>query len=168
MLPYKQVDIDVPVEPMLREYVRIKHLLSPYRDFVGFQVYGHRWVEGEPGITETSWPRLLPNTMSWISEIMDLGSQKGIVAFQVMQPGGRLPTHRDKTTRGFLDGSVNVALTNPAGCGFVFEGFDPVPMRAGIAFMIDNSFLHHTYNDDEKDRIHLYLQGNFNPRYVRD
>lgn len=74
-----------------------------------------------------------------------------------LSPGGYIMPHKDGEGRIF--GPLNIALTQPKGCDFVFEDRGIVPFKPGRGFMLDLGRRHSVVNWSEEYRYHIIVHG---------
>jgi hypothetical protein len=80
------------------------------------------------------------------------------VRFMLLEPGGYILPHRDRTPDQKRLSICNISLNNPGGCEFVMDGFGKVPFDdKGSALLVDNSNLHAVWNRSDKPRFHMII-----------
>jgi len=79
------------------------------------------------------------------------------VRFMLLEPGGFISPHID-TEKSSLS-PVNIALNHPEGCIFKMEKHGVVPMKPGVAMMLDVGNRHAYINKSKEDRIHIIVHG---------
>jgi hypothetical protein len=74
-----------------------------------------------------------------------------------LKPGGYIMPHVDGP--GKIFGPVNLPLTQPQGCRFVFKDIGTVPFKPGHGFMLDIGREHCVVNESNEDRYHIIIHG---------
>lgn len=172
-LPYLPLDIEVPTEAILEEWMGVQHRSVPHRDRddptgtgnLGWRALTLHGVA--PDVTQHTerphaWTEVAhhcPRTRRFLEQefhITDNDATKR-VRFMWLAPGGHILPHRDHDRPGLAP--VNIAITNPAGCEFRMMNHGRVPFRAGRAIMMDLSNHHWVVNDSDEPRLHIIFHG---------
>jgi len=110
--------------------------------------------------THSDWTdiaKFCPKTVQWMQDEM-LYKRFGRVRFMALLPDGWLGIHNDRPNPIGV-GATNVALNNPDGCEFVFEGMGIVPFEAGSVMKLNTGYKHSVWNKSEEPRIHMIFDG---------
>lgn len=90
------------------------------------------------------------------------------VRFMLLEPGGYILPHQDRSDEEKRLSVCNISLNNPEGCKFVFKDHGRVPFDDnGSAFLMDISNVHAVYNNSDKPRIHMIIHYELGRR-IRD
>lgn len=90
------------------------------------------------------------------------------VRFMLLEPGGYILPHQDRTEDQKRLSVCNISLNNPEGCEFKMKGFGTVPFEdTGSAFLMDISNVHSVWNRSDKPRIHMIIHYEMGRR-IRD
>jgi len=76
-----------------------------------------------------------------------------------LAPGGYIMPHRDGADRSF--GPLNIAINNPVGCHFIFEGKGIVPFEPGVGMVLDVARKHAVINQSNEARYHVIVHGEY-------
>jgi hypothetical protein len=80
------------------------------------------------------------------------------VRFMLLEPGGYILPHQDRSSDQRRLSVCNISLNNPEGCEFIMKNFGSIPFDDnGSAFLIDNSYEHALYNNSDKPRLHMII-----------
>jgi hypothetical protein len=169
-LPWMELDIEVPYKVMLEELVHVESYLVAHREQYGeshgwksFCLHGKSYdATREDNYyndnREHTWTKqaqeLMPFTVNYFQ------SQWPKTHFQrlrlmLLQPGGYITLHKDHSTNKL--GPVNIALSNPDQCHFVFEKHGAVPFQPGRAFWLDVGNHHVVFNHSDQPRWHIII-----------
>jgi hypothetical protein len=74
-----------------------------------------------------------------------------------LAPGGYIMPHVDGPGRIF--GPLNIAINNPAECGFYFKQWGRVPFKQGTGFFLDIGNEHIVWNNSNETRYHFIVHG---------
>lgn len=85
------------------------------------------------------------------------------VRIMKVKAGGYIMPHVDGPGRIF--GPLNIAINNPAGCGFYFKDWGRVPFEQARGFMLDIGNEHIVLNDSTEDRYHFIVHGHPGPDF---
>lgn len=128
---------------------KTKHFV--HYGFESFDEAGYHWTEACEQIpTLCRFLQSLPYTRFHRVRIMRLA------------PGGYVMPHRDGEGRAF--GPLNIAINNPVGCVFVFEGKGIVPFEPGLGMVLDVARRHAAINKSDEVRYHVIVHGEYSPR----
>lgn len=90
------------------------------------------------------------------------------VRFMLLEPGGYILPHQDRTDDQKRLSVCNISLNNPAGCEFVFKNAGVVPFdNDGSAMLMDISNVHSVWNRSNTPRIHMIIHYEMGRR-IRD
>ena len=90
------------------------------------------------------------------------------VRFMLLEPGGYILPHQDRTSDQKRLSVCNISLNNPTGCEFLMEGFGKVPFDdTGSAYLMDISNKHAVWNKSNEPRIHMIIHYEIGSR-LRD
>jgi hypothetical protein len=119
-----------------------------------FEQYGYKTQEE----ANYHWTSICKECPYIVSTIKTLPFNKfDRVRIMKLDPGGYIMPHKDGDGRIF--GPLNIALTNPEGCEFIFEGKGVVPFEPGRGFMLDLGIRHCVLNATEEPRYHIIVHG---------
>lgn len=76
-----------------------------------------------------------------------------------LAPYGYIMPHADGSDRSF--GPLNIAINNPVGCQFVFEGKGIVPFEPGVGMVLDVGRKHAVINQSDEARYHVIVHGEY-------
>jgi hypothetical protein len=79
------------------------------------------------------------------------------VRIMKLAPGGYIMPHVDGPGRIF--GPLNIAINNPAECGFYFKQWGRVPFKQGTGFFLDIGNEHIVWNNSNETRYHFIVHG---------
>lgn len=184
--PYVKFPIEFPHEIMYREYLDIKehlvehtnrqsnisngeicyasgwygltiHGISPDR-LEGNQVYG-------ASLEDYQWffEDKLPQTISFIKSLPYSNFMR--VRYMIMKPRSYILPHTDYPHMWLSP--LNLSITNPEGCRFAFTGFEDVPFKPGIGFLMNIGYQHMVYNDSDEERVHMIIHGTPTPELIK-
>lgn len=170
-LAWLKIDIPVPTDIIHEEYKKCTNFLVKHRAKDSWAKLTHKgWrsatLYGVDSSTTTNsnlkhnWTDLseqCPETTNWIKENFIINEKTGRIRFMLLEPGGYILPHSDKTETG-LQG-INVAITQPIGCTFRFLDRGTIPFRPGDAFIIDTSNRHLVWNNSNEYRLHMILHA---------
>jgi hypothetical protein len=184
-LPWLPLDIELPYEDMLQEAKDIKHLFVDHRDDDVKDGYGHKgWkslcIHGieeyktnhhtqygynsneETPYKWTSISDKCPITTNWLKNIFPMDTYYR-VRFMLLEPGGFIVPHKDSDHNHLAP--INVALNHPKNCIFKMEKHGVVPMKPGVAMLLDVGNIHAYINKSNEDRIHIIIHGKTTEKY---
>lgn len=172
-LPWLKLQIEVPYQDILNEIGNIKQYFVDHRDtysehlgWKSFCIHGksydstredqfydddrpHNWTE----ISQ----QLMPQTVSFFKQQWP-GDQYHRVRIMELAPGGYISLHRDSEVSRLSP--INIAITQPKKCAFVFEKNGTIPFTPGSVFWLDVSQLHTVFNDSDEYRYHIIVHQN--------
>lgn len=172
-MKFKKLTINFPYDEMLNEARSLAHKFVPHRegDYMhsGWEslcirgispthtewhgAYGYKKADDVPYV----WTDIAPITQTWFENHWPIPTKKFYrIRFMKLKAGGYVDWHSDKPTTGYL-GPVNMALNNPPGCLFSFEGGETVPFMDGTAFQLDIGYKHMVANISGTDRYHIIV-----------
>jgi hypothetical protein len=105
-----------------------------------------------------------PKTVSFIKQL-DIADPYYRVRFMLLEPGGYIGWHSDRSVEQKKLHPVNIALNMPYGCRWFMEGEPEVPFYPGSVFAVDISRKHAVINESKFPRIHIIIHGRFNKKY---
>jgi hypothetical protein len=97
-----------------------------------------------------------PKTTYFIKNILPL-DQFLRVRFMLLEPGGYVMPHCDNNNNKLQ--AFNIALNNPEGCMFGYEGSGLIPWKPGDVRMINIGSKHAVWNNSNTPRIHMIVHG---------
>jgi hypothetical protein len=90
------------------------------------------------------------------------------VRFMVLEPGGYILPHQDRSDDQKRLSVCNISLNNPDECEFIFKNHGKVPFSDnGSAFLMDISNVHSVWNRSNTPRIHMIIHYELGRR-IRD
>ena len=184
-LPWLPLDIELPYSDMLKEAISVKHLFVDHRDGDVRDGYSHKgWkslcIHGldysktnhytsygyksneETPYKWTSIAEKCPITTTWLKNIFPMDKYYR-VRFMLLEPEGYIIPHKDSDTNQLSP--INIALNHPEGCIFKMEHHGVVPMKPGVAMLLDVGNIHAYINKSKEDRIHIIVHGIVNDNY---
>lgn len=176
--PWAPLFVDFNERRVREELEQIDSLFVPHRDKDGSGGYGHLGWNGVTlhgiGPTKTQnyeqygyktqeeadyhWTSICRKCPYIVDTIKSLPFSKfDRVRIMRLSPGGYIMPHKDGEGRIF--GPLNIALTQPEGCEFIFEGRGVVPFETGRGFMLDLGRRHSVINYTDEYRYHIIVHG---------
>jgi hypothetical protein len=164
-VPWIDLKLDIPYKEILEEIKNNNKFLVDHRDEYGehkgwksFCIHGKSLTTTQH--TEDDRPYLwieevkknMPFTVEYFKS-WNLNFQR--LRVMALEPGGFVSVHQDgkKSTLA----PVNIAITQPAGCDFVMEGWGVVPFKPGKSFMLNISNRHAVVNNSKETRYHIIV-----------
>lgn len=90
------------------------------------------------------------------------------VRFMLLEPGGYILPHQDRSSDQKRLSVCNISLNNPDGCEFLMDGYGKVPFEdQGSAFLMDISNKHAVWNQSNTPRMHMIIHYEIGHR-IRD
>lgn len=195
--PFVDLKFNFDHQACFREAIALADRFIEHRNYDQSSSNGAKWkslalkaVEGDSqktryhtdyGIIEnpnyefTDVAKLCPNTMFFLSSIVDL-KQCQRIRFMLLEPGAKIHVHSDLPDKdvGF---ALNIALNQPKNCNFWIDtnpdgSHNPytrrVPFFPGTVMGINNAKYHYVENLSDQPRIHLIVHGpiKFKEEYV--
>jgi hypothetical protein len=178
--PYAPINLKIDNNKVREELKRLQYFFVPHREKDKINSYGHEgWEavtlhgidydktenydqygyvsEREAGYRWTEVCDYAPHILEMIKSLPY--ERFGRVRIMRLKPGGYIMPHVDGPGRMF--GPVNIALTQPIGCRFVFKDVGTVPFAVGKGFMLDIGIEHCIVNESNEDRYHIIVHGHF-------
>ena len=177
--PWAPVFLDIDQDRVQTELDKLQFFFVPHRDKDKIHSYGHEgWSAltlhgldydktehydryGHTDESKYRWTEVCeyaPYIQSLIKSLpYDSFSR---VRIMKLAAGGYIMPHTDGDGRFF--GPLNIALTHPEGCKFVFEKYGEVPFKPGRGFIIDVGLKHCVVNESTQDRYHIIVHGRTN------
>jgi hypothetical protein len=167
-MPYMPLSVDIPTDQILLEIKKVEHLLVDHREdyeehqgWTSFCIHGKSYDStredeyynnNRPYIWTPEALSLMPKTVEFFKNNWFGNSFKRLRIMR-LAPGGYIFLHRDGTDSHL--GPVNIAITQPQGCEFVFEDHGVVPFSTGRAYILDISNRHCVMNNSAEYRYHI-------------
>jgi hypothetical protein len=165
---------DQPYKEMHKEAEALIEHFKPHRDD-----YGHGWRSltlhglnddtqslGQYGddrnevLKQLHWTWVAdrcPVTKKFLTDVWP-AEYLNRVRFMLLEPGGYILPHQDRTDDQKRLSVCNISLNNPEGCEFVFKGHGIVPFDDnGSAMLMDISNVHAVRNRSDKPRLHMII-----------
>lgn len=165
---------DQPYKEMYKEAEALIEHFKPHRDD-----YGHGWRSltlhglnddtqslGQYGddrnevLKQLHWTWVAdrcPVTKKFLTDVWP-AEYLNRVRFMLLEPGGYILPHQDRTDDQKRLSVCNISLNNPEGCEFVFKGHGTVPFDDnGSAILMDISNVHAVWNRSDKPRLHMII-----------
>jgi hypothetical protein len=165
---------DQPYKEMYKEAEALIEHFKPHRDD-----YGHGWRSltlhglnddtqslGQYGddrnevLKQLHWTWVAdhcPITKKFLTDVWP-AEYLNRVRFMLLEPGGYILPHQDRTDDQKRLSVCNISLNNPDGCEFVFKGHGTVPFEDnGSAILMDISNVHAVWNRSDKPRLHMII-----------
>jgi hypothetical protein len=177
--PWAPVFLDIDKDKVQEELDKLKFFFVPHRDKDKTHSYGHEgWSAltlhgldydktehydryGHTDESKYRWTEVCEYAPYIVSLIKSLPYDSfSRVRIMKLAAGGYIMPHNDG--EGRIYGPLNVALTHPEGCRFVFEKYGEVPFRSGRGFILDIGINHCVVNASDQDRYHLIIHGRQN------
>jgi len=174
-LPWLRLDIPVPHVMIAEEISKIQHLLTNHRDdysehqgWSSFCIHGKShdatredlfYNDDRPYTWTKEALDLMPNTVEYFRDYWP-GIQFRRLRVMNLCPGGYISVHADSGSPGL--NPINIAITQPDSCKFVFEKHGTVPFVQGQAFWLDVNKLHAVVNHSDVPRWHIIVHQNTN------
>ena len=129
--------------------------------------YNHNRLETLDQLSWTWVADRCPITKRFLTEVWP-AEFLNRVRFMLVEPGGYILPHQDRSDDQRRLSVCNISLNNPAGCEFIFKNIGKVPFEdAGSAFLMDISNVHSVWNRSDKPRIHMIIHYELGRR-IRD
>jgi hypothetical protein len=170
LLPWLALDIGVPWQKILDEIMRIKSWLVPHRDqyaenqgWNSFCIHGKsadatqedsHYQDDRPYVWTDEAQQNMPFTVDYFCNHWP-GKEYRRIRVMELAPGGYISLHRDSKHTGMCP--INICITQPSQCAFVFERHGPVPFQPGMSFWLDVSNRHTVFNDSDQPRYHVIV-----------
>ena len=162
-VPWLKLQLTIPYKEILKEIKDNVDLLVDHRDDYGehkgwrsFCIHGKSLTQTQhcnddrPFVWIPEIIEQMPNTVNYFKS-WNLDFHR--LRVMALEPGGFISIHQDNKTP-FL-GPINIAITQPADCKFVMEGWGTVPFEPGDAFMLDICNRHAVVNHSNETRYHI-------------
>jgi hypothetical protein len=178
--PWAPVKIDFDLLTVHRELKQLRYFFVPHRDNDKIDSYGHDGWEaltlhgidydktehwdryGYRSEPEYRWTEVAEYCPHIVEQIKKLPYQSfSRVRIMKLKAGGYIMPHIDGPGRIF--GPLNIALTNPIGCKFIFKKYGEVPFKPGMGFLLDIGEEHCVVNNSSEDRYHIIVHGASKP-----
>jgi len=180
--PCERVELDVPVDEIHNEILKIEKWLVPHRKESGmgwssFCIHGKSYDATEeqagrysPGTgyndkwyKDDNRPHAwtdealehMPQTISWLKTLGYKTFQR--VRVMCLAPKSFINLHRDRTESNF--GAVNIAITHPADCKFYLEHHGELEFSPGVAYRLNLVNYHCVINPSNHSRYHIIIHG---------
>jgi len=144
-----KLDLPVPYEAMAEEAKALRSKFILYRNDDG---YAHN--EAAKDLHWTEIAEHCPVTVNWLKTVFP-SNQFGRVRFMLLEAGGFISPHIDSPVS--IPEPVNVALTNPEECNWIWGDGDILHFPPGTAYAMNISYEHSVYNNSDEDRYHLII-----------
>ena len=178
-LPYLKLDIEMPVDEIIKEAEQVKHLRVDHRsdDTLGnyknqgwssLCLYGASPTTTYQTDDKLSWTGIAdqcPNTVEWIKKNWQITNTTGRIRFMWLAPQGYILPHTDRASKGLYE--TNCAITQPDGCCFRFLDYGTVPFNQGDCYALDISNRHFVYNNSDQERLHIIVHSITQPGIVK-
>ena len=178
--PWAPINLVLNAARVEEELSKLQYYFVPHRDKDKINSYGHEGWEsltlhgldydktehwdryGSLDESHYRWTEVCEYAPCIVSLIKSLPYSKfGRVRIMKLSAGGYIMPHTDGPGRIF--GPLNIALTNPSGCKFVFKKYGTVPFEPGKGFLLDIGNEHCVINDSLEDRYHIIVHGSHTP-----
>ena len=178
--PWAPINLVLNAARVEEELSKLQYYFVPHRDKDKINNYGHEGWEsltlhgldydktehwdryGSLDESHYRWTEVCEYAPYIVSLIKSLPYSKfGRVRIMKLSAGGYIMPHTDGPGRIF--GPLNIALTNPSGCKFVFKKYGTVPFEPGKGFLLDIGNEHCVINDSLEDRYHIIVHGSHTP-----
>jgi hypothetical protein len=181
--PFLQIDFEDEFEKMHQECIENDHFFVGHRQKDKHLSYSHEgWgaltLHGirsdatehydQYGLVEPDykWTDVCEYFPACVKFLKKLGySTYDRVRIMRLAPGGYIMPHSDGDGRIF--GPLNIAINNPEGCDFYFEGWGKVPFKQGTGFFLDIGNIHAIYNNSDEPRYHFIVHGDINDDLIK-
>lgn len=166
-MPWLKLEVDIPVEEILREILIAKDLLVNHRDDYGehrgwqsFCIHGKALEQTAYCDDVRPW-RWIPESVSAMPKTTEFfqnwpGGFYERLRVMALQPGGYVSLHQDPGIDGLQP--INIAITQPQNCRFVMENWGEIPFYPGSAFLLNiHRNKHVVFNDSDQTRYHIII-----------
>lgn len=171
-LAYLKLDIKVPYVQIQQEVNNIKDLFVTHREdynehegWYSFSIHGKSYDstredeyynDQRPFVWTNEAEALMPLTVDFFKNNW-FGNTFARLRVMKLAPGGYIFLHsdEDKNKTNNCMYPVNIAITQPKECEFIFENAGVVPFEPGSAFLLNVSNKHLVINNSNEDRYHL-------------
>jgi hypothetical protein len=178
--PWAPIHINFNLDLVTEELKKLKYFFVPHRDKDKIDSYGHdgwsaitlhgidydkteHWdrysYSVEPKYRWTEVADYCPHIVEQIKKLPYSNFSR--VRIMKLAAGGYIMPHTDGPGRLF--GPLNIALTNPEGCRFIFKDYGEVPFKPGMGFLLDIGREHCVINESQEDRYHVIVHGQCMP-----
>ncbi len=170
-----KLDLEIPYEDILKEAKAIRHMFIPYRtgeyDHKGwhsvslhglshdrpasYDAYG--FTDGGEAAKHFIWTEaadLCPITVNWLKTVFPT-NKFARVRFMLLEAGGYIAPHTDAQVP--LLEAVNIALSNPEGCDWVWGDGDVFKFNPGDVCAMNIGLEHSVRNNSNEDRYHMIV-----------
>lgn len=134
-----------------------------HRGWTSFCIHGKSWnaTKEDQHYNDDREYSFTAEAQSMMPKTVDFFKQQwfGNTFFRVrimrLAPKGFILMHTDGSHN--IAGPVNIAVTQPKGCEFLFEDFGVVPFEVGSAFLLNICPMHCVINDSNEVRYHIIV-----------
>lgn len=169
-LPWLKLNIQIPYIDIIQEIENVKNYFVQHRNEYGnnkgwesFCIHGksydatresNYYNDDRPCVWTKESIEHMPKTVNYFSSQWPANSFSRLRIMK-LNPHSCIEIHKDND-KNILD-PVNIAITQPDECNFVFENHGVVPFSVGDCFMLDVSNKHVVYNNSDQDRYHIIV-----------
>lgn len=177
-LPWIQLSINVPYDTISQELSGIESLMTTHRDqysdtqgWKSFCIHGKSYNatredsyynDKRPYVWTPEAEQLMPKTTEYFKNIWP-ALQYHRLRVMLLEPGGYIGIHRDSEISQLS--AINLAITQPKNCEFIFEHHGPIPFTQGSAFWLDISNNHTVFNHSDTPRWHIIIHQKYNTEF---
>lgn len=181
LLPWLRLNLDVPFEEIYKEIQKAPVSYQPHRDDYAEHhgwhsgcLHGKSWeaTREHSYYNDTrpcQWTResqeYFPFTKQYFQTVWP-AAKYSRVRIMLLEPKGYITVHRDQARPGM--NAINIAITQPDECRFVFENHGVIPFKPGSAFWIDTYNNHAVFNDSDQPRWHIIVHQSFDDLRFQD
>jgi hypothetical protein len=172
-LPWLRLSVEeIPIGDILSEFQTVRHHLVDHRDYEDnagwyslclhgidvsktnhWKTYGY---DSKPVHSWTSVGNACPITKQWISNNFVGFTDR--VRFMLLAPSGYISNHSDYPDTKL--GPINISITNPVGCEFIWRNWGVHPWEVGQAYLMNVHYDHCVINNNiNEERLHIIVDG---------
>jgi len=167
--PYMKLDITIPTDVIHDEIKNIEQYFVEHREsyaehqgWKGFCIHGKSYDatredqyynDNRPYTWTSEAIKYMPRTVDFFSNHW-FGNTFQRLRVMKLEPGGHIFLHRDVAPPGRLY-PVNISITQPEKCDFVFEDYGVVPFSKGDSYILNIANSHCVLNDSDYPRYHI-------------
>lgn len=169
-LPWLHLNIQIPYSEILKEIknspVEYEQHRDDYAEHCGWLsgcLHGKSWTatreenyynDNRPYIWTDESNKYFSFTQNYFKNQWPATNYQRL-RIMLLEPNGYISVHKDYDISKLS--AINIAITNPDKCHFVFEKHGIVPFKPGNAFWLDLSNYHTVFNDSDEKRWHIIV-----------
>ena len=171
-----KLDLPIPFEEIAEEAKAIRSKFILYRNDDGYAHKGwwslpihglgldkpmswdaYGYASANDAAKDLHWTEIAeqcPVTVNWLKNVFP-SKKYGRVRFMLLEAGGYISLHKDSPMS--VPEPINVALTNPKECNWIWGDGNTLDFPPGTAYAMNLSYEHSVYNNSTEDRYHLII-----------